>query len=51
VPFYPVTPILLCATAALLLWSSVTYTGGVVGVAVLLTEIPVLMPARTPEKE
>jgi amino acid transporter len=53
VPFYPITPVLFCASAAFLLWSSVTYTGfgALVGVAVLLTGIPVLMLARTPEKE
>jgi amino acid transporter len=53
VPAYPVTPVLFCATAAFLFWSSVTYTGlgALLGVAVLLTGIPVLILARTPEKE
>jgi amino acid transporter len=53
VPAYPVTPVLFCATAAFLFWSSVTYTGlgALLGVAVLLTGIPVLILARAPEKE
>ncbi|GAA0735490.1 APC family permease [Sphingomonas japonica] len=37
VPFYPVTPMIFCATTAYLLWSSLAYTGigALVGVAVL----------------
>lgn len=45
VPFYPFMPLLFCGICAYLLYSSLTYTGtgGVIGVAVLLTGIPVLM--------
>jgi amino acid transporter len=37
VPFYPVTPLLFCATSAYLLYSSLAYTGvgALVGLAVL----------------
>ncbi|HYO53078.1 APC family permease [Archangium sp.] len=39
VPFYPLTPLLFCATCAYLLYSSLAYTGAgaLVGVAVLAT--------------
>jgi basic amino acid/polyamine antiporter, APA family len=45
VPFYPITPLLFCATCAYLLYSSINYTGvnGTVGVLVLLTGIPILL--------
>lgn len=51
VPFYPVLPLVFCAAAAFLFWSSLAYTGlgALVGVAVLLTGVPVLMLAREPE--
>jgi amino acid transporter len=48
VPFYPVIPLLFCATSAYLLYSSLVYTGigGTIGVAVLLTGVPLLLLSR-----
>ena len=48
VPFYPVIPLLFCATCAYLLYSSLVYTGigGTLGVVVLLTGIPLLLLSR-----
>lgn len=48
VPFYPVTPIVFCAAALYMLWSSLTYTGvgALVGVAVLLAGLPLLLLGR-----
>jgi basic amino acid/polyamine antiporter, APA family len=48
VPFYPFIPLLFCGICAYLLYSSLTYTGtgGIIGVAVLLTGVPVLMLNR-----
>jgi amino acid transporter len=45
VPFYPVTPLLFCASSAYMLWSSLAHTGfgALVGVAVLLAGVPVLV--------
>ena len=58
VPFYPVVPLLFCATCICLLWSSVAYTGigALVGIAVLAAGVPVLAWAedrgkRTEEAE
>lgn len=44
VPLYPLTPLLFCLSSALMLWSSVRYTGAgaLVGIAVLLAGLPVL---------
>lgn len=48
VPFYPLIPLLFCATSAYLLYSSVVYTGigGSIGIAVLLTGVPLLLLSR-----
>jgi basic amino acid/polyamine antiporter, APA family len=45
VPFYPITPILFCMVAAYMLYSSLVYTGigALIGVAVLLTGVPLLL--------
>ncbi|WP_017318017.1 APC family permease [Mastigocladopsis repens] len=45
VPLYPWTPLLFCATCGYLLYSSLTYAGigGMTGVIVLLTGIPLLL--------
>ncbi len=52
VPFYPVTPLLFCATSAYMLWSSLAYTGAgsLLGVAVLFCGVPVLLLARSGER-
>ncbi|GAA6617444.1 APC family permease [Scytonema sp. NUACC26] len=44
VPAYPLIPLLFCAICGYLLYSSVTYAGigGIIGVVVLLTGIPLL---------
>jgi amino acid transporter len=44
VPFYPVTPLVFCATCAYLLYSSLAYTGlgALVGLGVLATGAVVL---------
>jgi amino acid transporter len=49
VPFYPLTPILFCATCAYLLYASLAYTGigAVVGLAVLVAGVlPLLITRR-----
>jgi basic amino acid/polyamine antiporter, APA family len=48
VPLYPATPILFCASCLYMLQASLAYTGvgALVGVAVLLTGVPVLFLAR-----
>ena len=48
VPLYPWTPLAFCVAAVYMLWSSLTYTGvgAFVGVAVLLTGIPLLFLRR-----
>jgi basic amino acid/polyamine antiporter, APA family len=48
VPAYPLTPLLFCAICVYLLYSSLTYAGigGIVGVVVLLTGIPLLLLDR-----
>ncbi len=48
VPLYPLTPILFCASCLYMLQASLAYTGigALVGVAVLLTGVPVLFVAR-----
>jgi amino acid transporter len=48
VPLYPLTPALLCLSAAYLLYSSISYTqeGALVGLAVLLAGVPLLLIAR-----
>lgn len=48
VPLYPLTPILFCASCRYMLQASLAYTGtgALVGVAVLLTGVPVLFVAR-----
>lgn len=45
VPFYPLTPILFCATCGYLLYSSLAYTGvgALVGVGVVIAGIPFLL--------
>src|SRR5690606_4311643 len=42
VPLYPLTPILFCLSSALMLWSSLRYTGAgaLVGLAVLAAGLP-----------
>jgi APA family basic amino acid/polyamine antiporter len=49
VPLYPVTPLLFCAACAYMLQSSLAYTGrgALVGVALLLTGVPVLWLAHS----
>jgi basic amino acid/polyamine antiporter, APA family len=48
VPIYPIIPLLFCGTCAYLLYSSLAYTGmgAGVGVAVLLTGVPILLLSR-----
>ncbi|HWS54476.1 MAG TPA: APC family permease, partial [Pyrinomonadaceae bacterium] len=48
VPLYPLTPLLFCAVCAYMLQASLAYTGrgALVGVAALLTGLPVLWLAR-----
>ncbi|HLA13251.1 MAG TPA: amino acid permease [Pyrinomonadaceae bacterium] len=48
VPLYPLTPILFCASCLYMLQASLAYTGigALLGVAVLLTGVPVLFLAR-----
>ncbi len=48
VPFYPLTPLLFCATCVYMLQASLTYTGigALVGVLVLLSGILLLLGAR-----
>lgn len=48
VPLYPWTPLLFCAICSYLLYSSLTYAGigGITGVVVLLTGIPLLLLNR-----
>jgi amino acid transporter len=50
VPFYPLTPIVFCATSAWLLYSSVQYTGvgALVGMAVLAVGALLLLVRRAP---
>ena len=47
VPFYPLTPILFCATCMYMIYASVSYTGvgAVVGLAVLVAGLPLLLLA------
>lgn len=49
VPFYPVTPLLFCAIAAYMLYSSVAYAGrgALLGLGVMLAGLPVLALARS----
>ncbi len=48
VPLYPLTPLLFCATCVYMLQASLTYTGigALVGVAVLLSGVPLLLLVR-----
>ncbi|HUS10114.1 MAG TPA: amino acid permease [Pyrinomonadaceae bacterium] len=48
VPLYPLTPVLFCASCLYMLQASLAYTGigALIGVAVLLTGLPVLFAAR-----
>ena len=48
VPLYPLTPLLFCATCIYMLQASLTYTGigALVGVGVLLSGVPLLLPVR-----
>jgi amino acid transporter len=50
VPFYPVTPLLFCATCVYLLYSSLAYTGfgALLGVGVVLAGGVVLLATRRP---
>jgi basic amino acid/polyamine antiporter, APA family len=50
VPFYPLTPLLFCATSAYLLYSSLAYTGvgALVGVAVLAIGMMILAVIHSP---
>jgi hypothetical protein len=47
VPFYPLTPILFCATCMYMIYASVSYTGvgALVGLAVLVAGLPLLLLA------
>jgi basic amino acid/polyamine antiporter, APA family len=49
VPFYPLTPLLFCLTAAYLLYSSLAYTGygALIGVAVLAIGAPLVWIGRS----
>jgi amino acid transporter len=51
VPLYPVTPIILCAVAAYLLWRSLDYArfGSLLGAGVVAAGVPVLLWARSRE--
>jgi basic amino acid/polyamine antiporter, APA family len=53
VPLYPLTPLLFCAAALFMLYSSIRYagSGALFGVAVMLAGLPVLLlvRARTPQ--
>lgn len=51
VPGYPLTPLLFCASCAMLLYSSLSYTGigALVGITVLLMGVPLLFVARRME--
>ena len=53
VPFYPVTPLLFCATSAYLLYSSLMYTGvgALIGLAVLAAGALVLALVRRNDVE
>ena len=48
VPFYPLTPLLFCATCVYMLNASLTYTGigALVGLVVLLAGVPLLLIVR-----
>jgi APA family basic amino acid/polyamine antiporter len=48
VPFYPLTPILFCATSAYLVYASLVYTGigALVGLAALLAGVPLFFWGR-----
>ncbi len=48
VPFYPLTPLLFCATCVYMLQASLTYTGigALVGLIVLLSGVPLLLIVR-----
>jgi amino acid transporter len=48
VPFYPLTPLLFCATCAYMLYASLAYTGigALFGAAVLLAGVPLLVWRR-----
>jgi APA family basic amino acid/polyamine antiporter len=52
VPLYPLTPALLCLSAAYLLYSSISYfgTSALVGVAVLAAGVPLLLFALRPTR-
>ena len=52
VPLYPLTPALLCASAAYLLYSSISYAGlgALVGLGVLLAGLPLLLFALRPPR-
>lgn len=52
VPAYPLTPLLFCVSCALLLYSSINYTGlgALVGIAVLLAGAPLMFLASAMEK-
>jgi APA family basic amino acid/polyamine antiporter len=53
VPLYPVTPLLFCAIAGYMLYSSVAYAGlgALLGVAVMLAGLPLLALARSHRAE
>jgi hypothetical protein len=52
VPLYPVTPLLLCLTAAYLIYSSLNYAGigAIIGVVVLLLGAPLVWLSRSPRQ-
>ncbi len=52
VPFYPVTPLLFCATCAYMLYSSLTFTGpgAALGVAIVAAGLPVLLIASRKQR-
>jgi amino acid transporter len=52
VPFFPVVPLIFCATCAYMIYSGVTYAGslGLVGAAMVLLGVPIyLLSKRTPQ--
>jgi amino acid transporter len=53
VPLYPVTPLLFCAIAGYMLYSSVAYAGrgALLGLAVMLAGLPLLAFGRAPRAE
>ncbi len=53
VPFYPLTPFIFCCTCLYMLYASIAYTGvaGLIGLAVLISGIPILFFKKKLEEE